>query len=250
MYLKLVDNRKFTVYTYAIFTLIGFYMTDMTQTPPPAARLTLDDVRAALAGTDPNQTNANKVRAILGNRGSFETIQKHLGTLRAERGTAAAASADADQVPVIPAEAARAMWAAAWTAAQVQTLRRTEALAAERDAALLKLETMDSDITGLVATVDEQAAKLEGAAATATTVQAAHLLEVARLGAELSAANELIERNRVELDKVRADAAHAAELAESGRAMMREEMARLTDQVGELKANLYKRAKASSASNT
>ena len=222
-------------------------MTDMTQTP--AARLTLDDVRAALAGTDPNQTNANKVRAILGNRGSFETIQKHLGTLRAERGTAAAPSVDADQVPALPAEAARAMWAAAWTAAQVQTLRRAEALAAERDAALLKLETMGADITGLVATVDEQASKLEEAAATVAKSQAEHLFEVARLGAELSEAKELIERNRVKLEKARADAAHAAELAESGRAMMREEMARLTDQVGELKANLYKRAKASPASN-
>ena len=224
-------------------------MTDTTPTPAFSARLTLDDVRAVLAGTDPNQTNASKVRAMLGNRGSFETIQKHLGTLRAERGTAAAPSVDADQVPALPAEAARAMWAAAWTAAQVQTLRRAEALAAERDAALLKLETMGADITGLVATVDEQAAKLEGAAATATTVQAAHFFEVAKLGAELSAANALIERNRAELDKSRADAAHAAELAESGRLMMREEMARLTDQVGELKANLYKRAKASPASN-
>lgn len=224
-------------------------MTDMTQTPAPAARLTLDDVRAALAGTDPNETNANKVRAMLGNRGSFETIQKHLGTLRAERATAAAPSVDADQVPALPVEAASAMWAAAWTAAQVQTLRRAEALAAERDAALLKLETMGADISGLAATVDEQAAKLDGAAATAATVQAAHLVEVARLGAELSAANLLIERNRGELDKARADAAHAAELAESGRLMMREEMARLTDQIGELKANLYKRAKASPASN-
>jgi len=44
------------------------------------------------------------------------------------------------------------------------------------------------------------------------------------------------------LAKVEADAAHASEMAEQGRAIMREELARLTDQIGELKANLYQRA--------
>ena len=66
-------------------------MTTENQTPAPAAsRVTIDDVRTALEGTDPNQTNASKVRALLGGRGSFETIQKHLGTLRQELATAAA----------------------------------------------------------------------------------------------------------------------------------------------------------------
>lgn len=53
-----------------------------------------------------------------------------------------------------------------------------------------------------------------------------------------------LERARQELAKVQADAAHAAEIAAAGRELMRQELARLTDQVGELKAALYKRAEA------
>lgn len=229
-----------------------------TQAAPTAApvtsRITIDDVRTAIAGTNPNHTNAGKVRALLGNRGSFETIQKHLGTLRAELAAAAAPPVTAAQVPALPAEAAQAMWFAAWTAAQVQTLRRTETLATERDAALLELETMGQDVAGLVATVDEQTANFEE--------------RNEMLRGEIFALNQTIEhmddevqseaRNYMELKdemvktcaelaKTQSDAAHAAELAESGRQMMREELARLTDQVGELKAHLYRRAEAAPA---
>lgn len=83
-------------------------MTDTTQTPAVASRVTLDDVRAVLNGTDLHSTNASKVRTLLGGRGSFETIQKHLNTLRAELAAAAAPPVAADQVPVMPADAAQA----------------------------------------------------------------------------------------------------------------------------------------------
>lgn len=225
-------------------------MTD--QTPAPAARgVTIDDVRTALEGADPNQTNAGKVRALLGGRGSFETIQKHLNTLRQELVTAAMPPVAADQVPPLPADAAAAMWQAAYSAAQVQTLRRAETLAAERDAALLKLETMGQDVAGLVDTVDQQAAELERAAVAVANVQADHLADLDRLKIEAEAAaahaGELADelgRVRQELVQARADAQHAAELAEAGRQMLRQELERLTDQVGELKAALYKRAEA------
>ena len=111
------------------------------QNPAPARGVSIDEVRAVLAGIDPNQTNASKVRSLLG-RGSFETIQKHLGTLRQELATAAMPPMNVDQAPAMPAEAVAAVWQAAYSAAQVQTLRRVGTLAAERDAALLKLETM------------------------------------------------------------------------------------------------------------
>ena len=225
-------------------------MTTENQTPAPAAsRVTIDDVRTALEGTDPNQTNASKVRALLGGRGSFETIQKHLGTLRQELATAAAPPIAADQVPALPADAAQAMWVAAWGAAQVQTLRRTERLAAERDAALLKLEAMSQDVAGFVATVDEQAGQLDQAAAAVAAIQAAHLADLDRAQVDQAVAErsrtelaQELERSRAELVKAQADAAHAAEWAETGRAMMRSELDRLTDQVGELKAHLYRRA--------
>ena len=228
-------------------------MTDTTQAPA-TGRVTIDDVRTVLEGADPNQTNASKVRTLLGGRGSFETIQKHLNTLRAELAAAAAPPVAADQVPVMPADAAQAMWVAAWTAAQVQTLRRTELLAAERDSALLKLETMSQDLADQVQTMDAQAGELERAAAAVAAVQAAHLADLEKSKADLAVAAadraqvvQELERTRQELAQARADAAHAAELAESGRVMMREELARLTDQVGELKAHLYKRAESAPA---
>ena len=60
-------------------------MTEITQ-PQGQGNVTIDDVRAALAGTDPNQTNAGAIRAILG-RGSNKTIQTHLEKIRAEQAT-------------------------------------------------------------------------------------------------------------------------------------------------------------------
>lgn len=230
-------------------------MTDTTHAPAHAAsRVTIDDVRTVLAGMDPNRTNASKVRALLGGRGSFETIQKHLNTLRQELATAAAPPVAADAVPTLPADVAQAMWVAAWTAAQVATMRRTETLGTERDTALLKLDAMGQDIVGYVATVDEQAVKLEQTEATVATVQAAHLADIDRLEAlhiadldKWAADLKELERTRQELEKAQAAADHAAQIAEAGRELMRQELARLTDQVGELKAALYKRADAAPA---
>jgi hypothetical protein len=223
-------------------------MTHQTQAPA-AGRVTIDDVRTVLDGTDPNQTNASKVRTLLGGRGSFETIQKHLNTLRQELATAAAPPVAPDQVPALPADAAQAMWVAAWNAAQVATLRRTEKLVNERDAALLKLEIMGQDVAGLVATIDDQSGQLEQAKADALAVDAAHLADVDKFVIDHEAAEaervnlaKNLERTLQELAQEKSSAAHAAELAESGRVMMREELQRLTDQVGELKAHLYKRA--------
>lgn len=234
-------------------------MTDQTpQVQATPARVTIDDVRTVLSGTDPNETNASKVRSLLGGRGSFETIQKHLGTLRAELAAAAAPPVAADAVPALPAEAAHAMWVAAWTAAQVQTMARAEKLAAERDAALVKVETLTEDVAGLVSTVDDQAGKLDQAASTVAQVQAAHLADLERLQSEGEAAaadraqvvqelEHALESTRQELAQARAEASHAAQIAEAGRELVREEIARLTDQVGELKAALYKRAEAAPA---
>ena len=219
-------------------------MTDTTPTPAVASRVTLDDVRAVLNGADPHSTNASKVRTLLGGRGSFETIQKHLGTLRQELATAAAPPVSADQVPPMPTEAAAAMWVAAYSAAQVQTLRRTELLASERDAALLKLETMGQDVAGLVATVDEQAGQLDQAAQALIGVQAARLADLEKAEADKATAAADRAQLAQELAQARADAQHAAQIAEAGRELMRQELARLTDQVGELKAALYKRAEA------
>lgn len=233
-------------------------MTDTSQQSTPQARVTIEDVRAVLEGTDPNTTNASKVRGLLGNRGSFETIQKHLNTLRAELAAAAAPPVAADAVPAVPTEAVNQIWVAAWTAAQASTLARSEKLAGERDAALLRLETMGQDLEGMLGTVDEQAGELDQAAQAVATVQAAHLADVDRLTADLAAAEltrsqqvqslmQEVERTQAALAKSRSDAQHAAEIADSGRELMRQELARLTDQIGELKAVIYKRVDAAPA---
>ena len=233
------------------------FMENTTQTQQPqAGRVTLDEIRALLVehNINPNDTNASKVRELLGNRGSFDTIQKALTVIRAEVAAASVPVAN-DQVPALPSETAQAMWLAAWSAAQVQTLKRSETLASERDAALLRLETMTADVNQLVATVDDHSAKLDQAAVTVATVQAAHLADVERMKAERDAAASStaaeriaatleIERLRQELVLEKAQAKHAAEIAEAGRDLLRQELARLTDQVGELKAALYKRVEA------
>lgn len=228
-------------------------MTNETQAPSVAAsRITIDDVRSAIEGTDPNQTNASKVRALLGGRGSFETIQKHLGTLRHELAAATAPPGEASAVPGAPTTLIDQLWIAAWTAAQVQTMRRTETLAAARDAALLQLEAQAHDLAGLVSAVDEQATQLDQSAAAAAAAESKHLASLDKAQASQAAAQTAfddmvreLERSKASMVQVQADADHAAQLAEQGRVMMREELARLTDQVGELKAHLYARAAAS-----
>jgi hypothetical protein len=227
-------------------------MTQTLQTQATAVRVTLDDVRTVLDGTDPNQTNASKVRALLGNRGSFETIQKHLGILRAELAAAAAPPVAADAVPALPADAAQAMWVAAWTAAQVQTMARAEKLASERDAALLKLETMGQDLAGFVATVDEQSSKLDQAAATIATVQAAHIADLERLQAEAGAAaadraqlTQELEKSLLEAQQEAVQAVQALELAKARHALelatLRGELDRQISVMADLRAALQVR---------
>lgn len=207
--------------------------------PPAAAspRITIDDVRTALGDTDPHHTNASKVRTLLGGRGSFETIQKHLNSLRQALASASAPPVAVDAMPGAPTLLIDQVWATAWTAAQMATMRRTETLVGERDATLAELATLEQDVAGLVATVDEQAAQLERAAQ-ATDAALAEQLKAETALAALALA---LQRSQAELAQTKADAAHAGELAEQGRVMMRAELGRLTDQIGELKAHLYQR---------
>lgn len=220
-----------------------------TTLPSAAGRVTLEDVQNALADTDPNATNAGKVRALLGGRGSFETIQKHLKTLREQQAEAAMPPSAPADVPAVPPEVANQVWQAAWRAAQVQTFQRLEKLATQRDAAIDQLNTMNQDTIGLVAQLDEQAVQLDRAAQAVASIQAAHLVDLDKAKAEQAKAAQHaaelaqeLERTRKEMAQQKTAATHAAELADSGRVMMREELARLTDQVGELKSHLYKRA--------
>jgi len=220
-------------------------MTDTTTTA--ATRITIEDVRAALADGDPHQTNAARIRATLG-RGSMETIQRHLTTLRQQATAAAAATAGADEVPSAP-DALGALWLAAWSAARAQVLGRLDKISAERDAAAGAAEALTADLAALAAELDtaaaaEQVARLTAEQAQRDLVEALGLAESAAAAhaAALAAAQAETAAARAETDAVRRDAAQAAALADAGRAAISAEIARLTDQVAELKAALYRRA--------
>lgn len=246
-------------------------MTISEQTPTPAATgpITLDDVRSAIGDTDPQSTNASKLRKIIGGRGSFETIQKHLELIRKEQlpvlpGTQAPA-------PPPPKDAIEAVWLAAWSASQAATYGRTERLSAERDAALELSATRASDIAGLTADLDsliEKVAVAEGhavelatkgeadlAAAAKTATEATEALEQALKAkdtAEADAAQALaqaaadatksLEQLRTEKAKVQADAVHADELATLKATVaenaMQNTINKLNDQIVELKGLL------------
>jgi len=248
--------------------------TDTTQAPAaahaPASRVTLDEVRRVLADAsiDPAQTNSGRVRVLLGNRGSMETIQKALVTLRREQEQEqehAEMAELSDSTPPVPAELTgmlTGMLAAAWQSAhgitQAQMLRRIERTGGERDRAEAGRATAEADLESLARDIDESRAAAAEAQAALAAAQAAidgHAAEIqsirqqmqeqAQAHAEaLAQARALAAEREREQERERAAAAAAAALAEAGRDLMRQEMARLTDQIGELKAHLYKRAEA------
>jgi len=213
---------------------------DTTDTAPATlGRVTLDDVRAAIGGADPAQTNASKLRSIIG-RGSFATIQKHLDTVRAEG--APKQAVDLGQLPEMPDSAAQAMWTTAVQAAQVAVLSRTEKLAAERDDALAHIATVEGDMGDLLAAMDEQAQTLADTTEKAGSVAAAFAAEKETMENEKQNMETQIKTLASELEKEKTNAVHGAAIYESNLALMRSEVARLNNEIGELKSHLYKRA--------
>ena len=95
-----------------------------------ASSITFADVVEALGDTDISTTNASKLRATLGGRGSFSTIQKHLDTIRAQR--IKAQQPEAVQVPAAPPELLQ-MWGAAVQIATAQVRIRLDAVVQTRD---------------------------------------------------------------------------------------------------------------------
>lgn len=216
-------------------------MTDATQNTGP---ISIDDVRAALADTDPSSTNANKLRATLG-RGSFATIQRHLDTIRTERAPAPMVAPGA--APAAPPEAVAAMWTAAWTAAQVQTLGRLETVTAERDSLAALATTQGADLAALASAIDANAETVTAALADKQKLEGDLLTLIKSSGEALEVHKGEIARLTMELEKVETAATSAAALAQRDAVLaatsMQTTIDRLTDQVGELKGLLHKQAK-------
>jgi len=215
-------------------------MTDTTQNTGP---ISIDDVRSALADTDPSSTNANKLRATLG-RGSFATIQKHLDAIRAERAPAPAVAPGA--APAAPLEAVASLWAVAYSSAQALTLGRLETVTAERDALAALAKTQATDLAELASTIDASADTVTAALADKQKLEGDLLAIIKSSGEALEGHKGEIARLTMELEKVQTAAAAAAALAQRdlqiAQASMQSSIDRLTDQVGELKGLLHKQA--------
>ena len=201
-------------------------MSEMNQTPPVASapsapRVTLDDVRAVLEGTALNQTNASKVRVLLGNRGSLETIQKHLNTLRAEV-AAAAQPVAADEVPTPSADLVQTLWAHAWASAQAMVQRALAAAQARAEGLAVALGIAQADAQAAQQEADRARDELGAVQSRLDSVddenqrvidrvQAAHEEQVLALRAGISEARHEAEHARHELAV--AQARHALETA-------------------------------------
>lgn len=179
--------------------------------PLQTGPITLADVRAALADTDPSTTNAGALRQIIG-RGSYATIQKHLDAIRAERAPAAPSAPGA--IPAAPADAVAAIWGAAWAQAQAMTLTRLERLCIERDAAQALAAAHAQDVAGLAAEIDAMAAAAQSqAAAHAQALEAAQATATEATARAAAQAQELAAA-RAEIERITAAATQAAIMAE------------------------------------
>ena len=202
--------------------------------------VTLEDVRAALDGGDPRQTNAAVIRQRLG-RGSFGTIQKHLVRLREEvagENKPGAVTPQASPPVPMPEEVLgsfRAAWAAAAVFAERQFAQRLAQLERDRDALAVDLATARADLeaaTAAVEAAEEERQRAEQARAEAEAAR--QRAEEARTAAEASA-----ETARQQLAVVEAR-------AERDQAVLRAELDRLVHQLADYRAALMNRAEAAS----
>ena len=215
-------------------------MTDTNQTP---ARVTREDVLAALGDTDPNRTNASAIRTILG-RGGNTTIQKLLDEIRAER---AAPPVSLDVAPpAVPAGLVDAVWTAAWSHAQVMALARMDRLTAERDGLAESVQVLREDNSALSAEVDALRDALQSTEAALSAQRESEGVKLAAGNEEVLRLSAQIAENERKVAELAQQMAHADELArrdaELKDAAHQRDQAHLLDQVAELKALLYRSA--------
>lgn len=147
----IIHTVNLHIYIYGVITLKEIKMENEIQAKKPA-NITFEDVRDALGESDPNLTNADKIRTALG-RGSFATIQKHLETLR-ESLRVAETSVDVSSVPAPPLDLVNVLWSAAFNAAQNVFLLKHEKVLSQRDHLSASLELMNSDFNSLASRLD------------------------------------------------------------------------------------------------
>ncbi len=188
----------------------------LTQTfPLPTGPVTMDDVRAALGETDPAQTNANKLRAVIG-RGSMNTIQRYLDALRAEY-VQAAQPVLPGAVPAAPAETLSALWSSAYSAAELLVRRRLDVLSTERDALTGTVAALRADVEALTVAVDDAEAAVQAQAQAIELERAQRVRDAEVVQAQAGAQTQALADAKARIDAlehaaVLAAAQHATEL--------------------------------------
>lgn len=194
------------------------------------------DVLHVLGAEDPHRTNAGVLRERLG-RGSQATIQRHLDAIRAEL-AAQALPAPAKELPMAPVETMQALWAAAYTAAEVKTFVRLERLATERDALVLRVSTQSTDLEAAALAVDQLRGRVVELESKAVADAATSSAALAVLEVKLSQASEVNEALKVVLERTQIDAAHAAQVAEKDHTIERQTLQGVIERQQEMLAQL------------
>lgn len=190
--------------------------------------VTFDEVAAAVEahGEIPN---AGKMRALLGDRGSNTTIQKHLDAIRAARAPAPAPVAPV--APAAPAEALAALWSAATTAVTASVYTRMESITAERDTLKEQAQQLAQDLSAALEESDTARAEADAArtaaAADADTAGEA-LAEMERVQTQLATATAsaaaAAEAATAEIKRITEAATAAAALAAKETALKTQEL--------------------------
>jgi hypothetical protein len=208
---------------------------------------------------NPFQTNAAKVREIIGS-GGLGTIQKHLDKIRDDINSERMKELDSgkSEAPKAPKELVESLWAEAWMTAQVSTLSRIDSLNIEREGLLLKSNAQSNDIETLSNQVDnfeyqvtELESVIENNKLIVANLEADAERKIENLRVELTNENTDLENSKKalesalinlkhEIESVKKDAVHQKELsdrdAEIAKATMQVTIDNLTEQVSELKA--------------
>jgi len=166
-----------------------------------------------------------------------------LNDIRAERAPQLPAAPGA--VPVAPPEVVTALWTAAWSQAQLQTLGRLESVTAERDACVERATTLARDLDALAAEIDSLNEQIEQAKTMAAAAQLAHTAAISESEAVKAKFESTLSIEQHEIERLKAAAAAAETLAASTAALKDEQhksaINHLLDQVAELKSVLHSR---------
>lgn len=211
-------------------------------------QVTFEDVRLAVGESDPNSTNASKIRAELG-RGSFATIQKHLEILR--ESLRQAENFDTTLHPPPPGDLVNALWGTAYSYASNMFHTQHERLWLQRDHLTLELAMIRQDFDSVLERVDNVEQELADACAVRDSSVAVLVDAQSDLKALQASFDQFTEKCALEASQAALAAANEVQLLQRDRTIERQSMQAtvdaLTGQVGELKSLLAMQNRAAPA---